>query len=83
MCKSGKSEKILNFLPTEGMGCLFRVYTNMGRLSSVRLSLCVFCLCYKSSFACVYVFVCFLGGCVQISPSVGCFVLVPSKVSFP
>jgi len=55
----------------------------MGRLSSVNLS----CVCVLSAlrlyFACVYVFVCFLGGCVQISPSVGCFVLVPSKVSFP
>ena len=51
MCKSGKSEKILNFLPTEGMGCLFRVYTNMGRLSSVRLSLCV-------CFVCVTIILC-------------------------
>ena len=55
----------------------------MGRLSSVNLS----CVCVLSAlrlyFACVYVFVCFLGGCVQISPFVGCFVLVPSKVSFP
>ena len=83
MCKSGKSEKILNFLPTEGMGCLFRVYTNMGRLSSVRLSrVCVLSV-LRLYFVRVYVFVCFLGGCVQISPSVGCFVLVPSKVSFP
>ena len=36
------------------------------------------CVCVLSVlrlyFACVYVFVCFLGGCVQISPSVGCFV---------
>ena len=51
----------------------------MGRLSSVRLS----CVCVLSVlqlyFVCVYVFVCFLGGCVQISPSVGCFVLVPVK----
>ena len=36
------------------------------------------CVCVLSVlrlyFACVYVFVCFLGGCVQISPSVECFV---------
>jgi hypothetical protein len=85
MRKSGvKVEKILNFLPQRKEWGADLGYIRVWGDSRLCVSLCVCVLSVlRLYFVRVYVFVCFLGGCVQISPSVGCFVLVPSKVSFP
>ena len=85
MRKSGvKVEKNFEFSPNGRNGFADLGYIRIWRDSRLCVSrACVFCLRYDYTLRVMYVFVCFLGGCVQISPSVGCFVLVPSKVSFP